>query len=48
MFDMAHRRVSAFRWWVRDRRYRAGYRLAQWRRAWRYAIDGLSVTMRSA
>jgi len=42
MFDIAHRTVSAFRWWVRDRRYRAGYRLARWRRAWRYAIDGLS------
>jgi hypothetical protein len=42
MFDIAHRTVSAFRSWVRDRRYRAGYRLAQWRRAWRYAIDGLS------
>lgn len=34
--------VSALRSWVRDRRYRAGYRLAQWRRAWRYALDGLS------
>jgi hypothetical protein len=42
MFDIAHRTASTFRWWVRDRRYRAGYRLAQWRRAWRYAIDGLS------
>jgi hypothetical protein len=28
--------------WVRNRRYRAGYRLAQWRRAWRYATDRLS------
>lgn len=42
MFDVAHRGVSGFRSWARDRRYRAGYRLAQWRRAWRYAIDGLS------
>lgn len=42
MFDIAHRRVSALRSWARGRRYRAGYRLAQWRRAWRYAIDGLS------
>jgi len=42
MLDVAHRRVSAFRWWVRDRRYRTSYRLARWRRAWRYAIDGLS------
>lgn len=43
MFDVAHRRISAFRWWVRDRRYRAGYRLAQWRQAWRYAIGRLSA-----
>jgi hypothetical protein len=42
MCDVAHRRVSALRSWARDRRYRVGYRLAQWRRAWRYAIDGLS------
>ena len=42
MFDIAHRTVSVLRSWARDRRYRAGYRLAQWRRAWRYAIDGLS------
>ena len=42
MFDVAHRRVSAFRSWARDRCCRAGYRLAQWRRAWRYATDRLS------
>jgi hypothetical protein len=42
MFDIAHRTVFALRSWARDRRYCAGYRLAQWRRAWRYAIDGLS------
>ncbi|ARP98092.1 hypothetical protein [Pseudorhodoplanes sinuspersici] len=42
MFDIAHRVVSTLRSWVRDRRYRVGYRLAQWRRAWRYAIDSLS------
>lgn len=42
MFDIAHRRVSAFRSWVRDRRYQVGYRLAQWRRAWRYATGHLS------
>jgi len=41
MFDVAHRRVSAIRSWAFDRRYRAGYRLARWRRAWRYAIDAL-------
>jgi hypothetical protein len=29
--------------WVRDRRYRFRTRLAQWRRAWRYAVDRLSV-----
>jgi len=43
MFDVAHRRVFGFRSWVRDRHYRAGYRLAQWRRAWRYAIGRLSA-----
>jgi hypothetical protein len=43
MFDVAHRRASGFRSWARDRRYRAGYRLAQWRRAWRYAIGRLST-----
>jgi hypothetical protein len=42
MSDRAHRTTSAFRSWVRDRRYRAGYRVARWRRAWRYAIGGLS------
>jgi hypothetical protein len=42
MSDIVRCTVSAFRSWARDRRYRAGYRLAQWRRAWRYAIDGLS------
>lgn len=42
MFDLAHRTVSAFRSSVHNRRYRTGYRLAQWRRAWRYAINGLS------
>lgn len=42
MFDVAHRKVSGIRSWVRDRRYRAGYRLAQWRRARRYATDRLS------
>jgi hypothetical protein len=42
MSDLVRCTVSAFRSWARDRRYRAGYRLAQWRRAWRYAIDGLS------
>ena len=42
MFNIAYRTVSALRSWARDCGYRAGYRLAQWRRAWRYAIDGLS------
>lgn len=43
MFDLAHRRVFGFRTWARDHRYRAGYRIAQWRRAWRYAIGRLSA-----
>lgn len=43
MFDVAHRRVSGFRPWARDRCYRAGYRLARWRRAWRYATGRLSA-----
>ncbi len=42
MFNIAYRTVSGLRSWARDCRYRAGYRLAQWRRAWRYAIDRLS------
>jgi hypothetical protein len=42
MSDIAHRTARAFRSWLRDRRYRAGYRLARWRRAWRYAVDRLS------
>lgn len=43
MFDIARRTVSALRSWARDRHYRAGYRLAQWRRAWCYAIGRLSA-----
>ena len=43
MSDIAHRTARAFRSWLRDRRYRAGCRLAQWQRAWRYAVDRLSA-----
>jgi len=39
MSDLAHRTMSVFQWWVRDRRYR----LAQWRRAWRYVTGRLSA-----
>lgn len=35
--------VSALRSWLRDHRYRVGYRLEQWRRAWRYAAGRLSA-----
>jgi hypothetical protein len=35
--------VSALLSWLRDRRYRAGCRLEQWRRAWRYAAGRLST-----
>lgn len=42
MSDVARRTVGALVAWLRNRRYRAGYRLAQWRRAWRYATDRLS------
>lgn len=43
MSDVARRTVGALVAWLRNRRYRAGYRLAQWRRAWRYAVDRLSA-----
>ncbi len=43
MFDIAHRTARAFRSWLLDRRYRFRTHLAQWRRAWRYAIDRLSA-----
>jgi hypothetical protein len=43
MFDIARRTTRTLRSWARDRRYRFRTRLAQWRRAWRYAIDRLSA-----
>lgn len=43
MFNIVRRARSTLLSWVRDRRYRFRTRLAQWRRAWRYAIDRLSV-----
>jgi hypothetical protein len=43
MFDIAHRTARTIVAWLRNRRHRAGYRLAQWRRAWRYATDRLSA-----
>jgi hypothetical protein len=42
MSDIVHRTARVFVAWVRNRRYRTGYRLAQWKRAWRYATDRLS------
>jgi hypothetical protein len=42
MSDVARRTVGALVAWLRNRRYRAGYRLAQWRRAWRYATERLA------
>jgi hypothetical protein len=43
MSDIARRTTRTLRSWARNRRYRFRTRLAQWRRAWRYAIDRLSV-----
>ena len=43
MFDIVRRIRSTLPSWVRDQNYRFHTRLAQWRRAWRYAIDRLSV-----
>jgi hypothetical protein len=43
MSDIARRTTRTLRSWARDHRYRFRTRLAQWRRAWRYAIDRLSA-----
>lgn len=43
MFDIAHGTARTLQSWARDRRYRAGCRLSQWQRAWRYAVDRLSA-----
>lgn len=43
MFDAAHRSVSGFRSWARDHRYCIRYRVARWRRGWRYATGRLSA-----
>jgi hypothetical protein len=41
MFDIAHRTARTVRSWASDRRYCSCTHLAQWRRAWRYAIGRL-------
>ena len=43
MFDIVRRTGGIVRVWVRDRFYRFRTRLAQWRRAWRYATNRLSA-----
>lgn len=43
MFDIVRRTALAVRSWVRYRCYRFRSRLAQWRRAWRYANDRLCM-----
>ena len=43
MFDIIRRTGGIVRVWVRDRCYRFRTRLAQWRRAWRYATNRLSA-----
>jgi len=43
MFDIAHVKVSAFRLWVRDRRYRFSFHIERWQRAWHYATHRVSA-----
>ncbi|MGD9920468.1 MAG: hypothetical protein AB7V13_03335 [Pseudorhodoplanes sp.] len=43
MFDIAHGTARTLQLWTRDHRYRTRCRLAQWQRAWRYAVDRLST-----
>lgn len=43
MFDVARCIRSTLPSWARDRRYYFCTHLAQWQRAWRYAIDRLSA-----
>lgn len=43
MFDIIRRTGGIVRVWIRDRCYRFRTRLAQWRRAWRYATHCLSA-----
>jgi len=43
MFDIIRRTDGIVRAWLRDRCYRFRTRLAQWRRAWRYATNRLSA-----
>lgn len=43
MRDLMHRPSRALAAWARDRRFRASYRFAQWRRAWRYGTDRLGA-----
>lgn len=43
MFDIAHGTARTLQSWARDHRFRARCCLAQWQRAWRYAVDRLSA-----
>jgi len=43
MSDIVRRTGGIVRVWLRDRCYRFRTRLAQWRRAWRYATNRLSA-----
>jgi hypothetical protein len=43
MRNLIHRPFHAIVSWACDGRYRTGYRLAQWRRAWHYATGRLSA-----
>lgn len=43
MVDIIRRTGGIVRAWLRDRCYRFRTRLAQWRRAWRYATNRLSA-----
>lgn len=43
MFDIIRRTGGIVRVWARDRCYHLRTRLAQWRRAWRYATNRLSA-----
>ncbi|MBX9776287.1 MAG: hypothetical protein K2Y71_18060 [Xanthobacteraceae bacterium] len=43
MFDIIRRTGGIIHAWLRDRCYRFRTRLAQWRRAWRYATNRLSA-----
>ncbi len=43
MLDIIRRTGGIVRAWLRDRCYRSRTRLAQWRRAWCYAMNSLSA-----